>query len=453
MNKEEIISYVMETPGNTNPNVLRSLLDSDGGDLPPITSEDNGKVIKIKSGEYGLNVPIEFKNPELDSLQNDEMALIHGVNYNKTSSILIVAGDVQNKYEILSVPVLPDVGDNTDDFTILYLLDGEDGFEACINEPYNYLYSYVTEVMASSVGVPAGWYKTSVFIEQMFGSLPDAVLMTKNEAKNLETIDASKIYIIVDEFLVYNNTINNEYGYDIITDVVKTLKDNQDHFISIDAQLLKLWSALGCKVRLETYFVMNDETRDATLELSGFLDNTAIFSMNYFGILYFASLSNGYIYTNWTQANVFPQASNGDSYKVLKALYDDYNGITYSWVDCADVESVPFIVSHDTGDTYRCTIQSFTFDDCLNKYYWAGQLEFDITESGSNPQNPDLIASFYAYPNRSTSAGHEIISFSGRGFGIDKDGNLCYVSGGIYKNSLQGVFTIKRYSGLTKVSQ
>ena len=33
MGKEEIISYVMETPGNTNPNVLRSLLDSDGGIL------------------------------------------------------------------------------------------------------------------------------------------------------------------------------------------------------------------------------------------------------------------------------------------------------------------------------------------------------------------------------------------------------------------------------------
>lgn len=29
MGKEEIISYVMETPGNTNPNVLRSLLNSE----------------------------------------------------------------------------------------------------------------------------------------------------------------------------------------------------------------------------------------------------------------------------------------------------------------------------------------------------------------------------------------------------------------------------------------
>jgi hypothetical protein len=29
MGKEEIISYVMETPGNTNPNVLRSLLDNE----------------------------------------------------------------------------------------------------------------------------------------------------------------------------------------------------------------------------------------------------------------------------------------------------------------------------------------------------------------------------------------------------------------------------------------
>ena len=34
MGKEEIFDYVMETPGNTNPNVLRSLLDNDSGDSP-----------------------------------------------------------------------------------------------------------------------------------------------------------------------------------------------------------------------------------------------------------------------------------------------------------------------------------------------------------------------------------------------------------------------------------
>lgn len=453
MNKEEIISYVMKTPENTNPNVLRSLLDSDGGGLPPVTSEDNGKVIKVKNGEYGLNVPIEFKNPELDSLQNDEMALIHGENYDNISSILIVNGLIQNQYKVLSVSVLPDVGDNTDDFTILYLLDGEDGFEACKNNPYDYLYSYVLDDMAPSVGIPAGWYKTSILIEQLFGGLPDAVLMTKNEAKTIEVIDASKLYIIVDEFLVYNNKRIN--GYEIISDIVKTIKDEGNHYVNIDNQLIKLWSALGCKVRLETYFNVGDDSKNATLELSGFIDNTAIFSLINSGILCYASLDSGYISTGRTDPNIFPQASNKDSYKVLKALYDDYHGlVTYTWVDYgSETPPVSLIVYHGTGDTYYYDIESFVFDDCLNKYFNVGQVEFSISESGSNPQNPDHIASFYVHPHRSNSGNTEIYGFYGGGFGIDKDGNLCYVSGGIEKNHSKAIFNIKRYSGLTKISQ
>lgn len=52
MGKEDIIDYVMKTPENTNPNVLRSLLDSDGG-LPTVSSSDNGRVLKVNIGEPG----------------------------------------------------------------------------------------------------------------------------------------------------------------------------------------------------------------------------------------------------------------------------------------------------------------------------------------------------------------------------------------------------------------
>lgn len=38
MNKEKVMEYVMETPGNTNPNVLRSLLDS---------SDDNHFIVTL----------------------------------------------------------------------------------------------------------------------------------------------------------------------------------------------------------------------------------------------------------------------------------------------------------------------------------------------------------------------------------------------------------------------
>ena len=53
MGKEEIFNYVMETPDNTNPNILRSLLDDDSGsDLPPVTSSDNGKVATVVDGAW-----------------------------------------------------------------------------------------------------------------------------------------------------------------------------------------------------------------------------------------------------------------------------------------------------------------------------------------------------------------------------------------------------------------
>ena len=51
MTKQEIIDYVMNTPANTNPNVLKTMLDSGSGGsgetLPPITVENIGQVLGV----------------------------------------------------------------------------------------------------------------------------------------------------------------------------------------------------------------------------------------------------------------------------------------------------------------------------------------------------------------------------------------------------------------------
>lgn len=57
MDKEEIISYVMETPGNTNPNVLRSLLDGEASSNKfivtlTLTSETGGTTDKSNKEIY-----------------------------------------------------------------------------------------------------------------------------------------------------------------------------------------------------------------------------------------------------------------------------------------------------------------------------------------------------------------------------------------------------------------
>lgn len=48
---EEIIDYVMESPDNTNPNVLRSMLGSSGGSyVLPVASADTLGGVKVGSG-------------------------------------------------------------------------------------------------------------------------------------------------------------------------------------------------------------------------------------------------------------------------------------------------------------------------------------------------------------------------------------------------------------------
>lgn len=53
--ENEVLDYVMETPGNTNPAILGQMLDKNSGTkLPEPTPEDNGKVLGVSEGQYAL---------------------------------------------------------------------------------------------------------------------------------------------------------------------------------------------------------------------------------------------------------------------------------------------------------------------------------------------------------------------------------------------------------------
>lgn len=106
MDLENVVNYVLNTPGNSNPNVLRPMLQalegSGGGDvegtsikstdveqgkvltadgeggaswqtagssLPEVTAADNGKILIVQSGEWALDFP---PSDALDTLMQEE---------------------------------------------------------------------------------------------------------------------------------------------------------------------------------------------------------------------------------------------------------------------------------------------------------------------------------------------------------------------------------------------
>lgn len=50
----EIMDYVMQSPENTNPNVLRGLLENNGGSLPSIMEEDKDKYLHTNESTGAL---------------------------------------------------------------------------------------------------------------------------------------------------------------------------------------------------------------------------------------------------------------------------------------------------------------------------------------------------------------------------------------------------------------
>ena len=77
MSKEQVMDYVMNSPANTNPNVLSGMLDGiSGTQLPSPTESDNGKVLGVDGGEYKLveqsgGAEVEYQKLTHNFIQGD----------------------------------------------------------------------------------------------------------------------------------------------------------------------------------------------------------------------------------------------------------------------------------------------------------------------------------------------------------------------------------------------
>lgn len=134
---DEIIDYVMETPGNTNPNVLRGMLNNSGGNLPAITSDDNGDVLTVVDGKWAKAAPsggggilvATDTNGTLDKTWQE----IRDADY------AIVVQDFENSGEVyhLTAPLFQTIIIDDEDYvisvyvggdTVYYSTDSADGY-------------------------------------------------------------------------------------------------------------------------------------------------------------------------------------------------------------------------------------------------------------------------------------------------------------------------------------
>lgn len=187
MNKNRIINYVMETPGNTNPAVLSTLLDENNSNKFFVT-------LTLTSDSGGT---MDKSNAEITEAFNADKTIYFAINFNGIDCV--VQATLSAAFEGFQYPSFNAYGIDTSGTTIINLYVDPSDEE-----------SYAFTMNAVEIG--GGSVEDETFVVKLFGVGGDTPYIDKTYAEINEAYNAGKLILLRDSVSAANGLINYQGG-------------------------------------------------------------------------------------------------------------------------------------------------------------------------------------------------------------------------------------------------
>ena len=229
MSKEQVIDYVMTTPGNPNKMVLEGMLgDTDGVKLPEISEEDEGKVLTVIDGKWDKGVA----SSDAGYGCKEEYVTLTDESVTTSAS---THGDIIGNL-VYSTPIVADtikVTFNGVEYICQRTSDGDYGAPFNVNIPSfdwsEYPFNIVSEdgnnILAAET---AGTYQVKI------ETFEESVETSECFKKAVKSVSGGTSEPLVIKWVRTDTTSNREYYDARFDDVDSALKDDRAVYVRIN---------------------------------------------------------------------------------------------------------------------------------------------------------------------------------------------------------------------------